>query len=66
MEIILNGTKIAIDKTRTVAWLLDNLEISRPGTAVAINGEILPKDIFDDHALAEGDKVDILRAIGGG
>jgi thiamine biosynthesis protein ThiS len=42
------------------------LEISRPGTAVAINGEILPKDIFDDHALAEGDKVDILRAIGGG
>jgi sulfur carrier protein len=38
----------------------------RTGIAVAINGEVVSRSRWDDTELANGDRVEVLGAIGGG
>lgn len=38
----------------------------RRGVAVARNGEVVPRDRWDDTALEDGDDVEIVKAIQGG
>ncbi len=66
MKIILNGKETEFSKEMIVAQLLDHLNMPRQVTAVAVNGAIVPRDRHEMHAIADGDKIDILRAIGGG
>ncbi len=66
MKIKLNGEEKELNNEITISKLLSQFNIPKPGTAVAINSEIIPHDVFDDHTISEGDSIDILRAIGGG
>lgn len=66
MKIKLNSAEKDIVDELTISKLLSQLKIVTPGTAVAINGEIISKEIFEKRTLNDGDSVDILRAIGGG
>ncbi len=50
----------------TVDGLLDMLNIKRQFTAVAVNREITPKSGYGAVKLWEGDKVEIVRPMGGG
>jgi sulfur carrier protein len=34
--------------------------------AVEVNGEIVPRGVHATHALAEGDRVEVVHALGGG
>jgi sulfur carrier protein len=61
------------DQARRVAvdlglWgLLDDLGLAgRPGLAVAINEEVVPRAGWPDRPLAEGDRVLIIQASQGG
>ncbi|MFA5811536.1 MAG: sulfur carrier protein ThiS [bacterium] len=66
MKIILNGKEHELNIEMPLTQLLHQLDVPRAGTAVAINGAIVPRDRHDTHKLVERDRVDILRAIGGG
>lgn len=66
MNIILNGTSHAIGDGVTVASLIDALGLTGQRLAVEVNGEIVPRGEHATHILREGDKVEIVRAIGGG
>lgn len=51
----------------TVAQLLAAEGIERRrGVAVAVNGEVVPARRWEEHRLADGDDVEIVRPIGGG
>jgi thiamine biosynthesis protein ThiS len=50
----------------TVRALLETLELGGARVAVAINRVVVPRSHFDSHALAAGDRVEILEAVGGG
>jgi thiamine biosynthesis protein ThiS len=50
----------------TVTALLRNLELEARKVAVAVNRDVVPRSHFDSHALAAGDRVEILEAVGGG
>jgi sulfur carrier protein len=39
---------------------------ARAGIAVAVNGEVVPRSAWADHALRDGDRVEILTAAQGG
>jgi sulfur carrier protein len=68
MKIVLNGTFEEIDEGSAVAGVVARVvegDASR-GVAVALNGEVVPKGEWADRSLAEGDRIEILRAIGGG
>jgi sulfur carrier protein len=49
-----------------VAKLVGLLGLSTRRIAVAVNRDVVPRSAFDEHRLAEGDRVEILEAVGGG
>ncbi|MFZ7095761.1 sulfur carrier protein ThiS [Luteimonas dalianensis] len=66
MEIVLNGDSLTIQDGATVAGLLDSQGLAGRRVAVEVNGEIVPRGRHGEHALAAGDKVEIVHALGGG
>ena len=50
----------------SVEALLAQLEVKREFTAVAVNREITPRASYASVALREGDRVEIVRPMGGG
>ena len=65
MEILLNGKSVEIGDRSSVADLLRELAVSGR-FAVEVNEQIVPRSGFAAHGLRRGDKVEIVRAIGGG
>ncbi|MBF6617965.1 sulfur carrier protein ThiS [Pollutimonas thiosulfatoxidans] len=66
MNIILNGKPMQVDQVRTVADLIVFLEYEGKRIAVERNGDIVPKSQHGETALAEGDELEIVVAVGGG
>ena len=64
--ITLNGKPHELEQATSVAALLDMLSITPKQVAVAVNGEVVPRDTWTDAKVAEGDAVEIVRAVGGG
>jgi sulfur carrier protein len=50
----------------TLRGILRELDIDPRGTAVAINGELTPKSQWDEHHLADGDRIEVLTVAQGG
>ncbi|MGH8468497.1 MAG: sulfur carrier protein ThiS [Gammaproteobacteria bacterium] len=65
MKIRVNGADMEIPEAATIDHLLDLLEF-KGRFAVEINGEIIPRSQYAHHRLAADDRVEIVRAIGGG
>jgi sulfur carrier protein len=66
MKIVINGNEREVAEETIVAKLLLDLAIPPAGTAVAVNGAIVPQVEHESRIVAEGDRVDVLRPIGGG
>lgn len=66
INIVLNGTSKPIDEETTINQLLQILDLENKRLAVEINQAIIPRSDFNSHTLNEGDKVEIVQAIGGG
>jgi len=67
MHLIINGKDYDdLPDVLTVGALLDHLELPRKKIAVEHNMEIVPKSTFDDMALSNGDRLEIIHFIGGG
>ncbi len=62
----LNGERQAIPASSSVETLLARLGLEAPRVAVAINRAVVPRSAYPTHALHEGDRVEILEAVGGG
>jgi len=66
MNIIVNGQSRPVADNCKVDDLIEEMGLSGKRIAVELNKEILPFDRFPDKSLQEGDRVEIVRAIGGG
>jgi thiamine biosynthesis protein ThiS len=66
MQILLNGDTREIAPDATVEMLIAELDLGEKRFAVEINEELVPRSTFAGRALAEGDRVEIVTAIGGG
>ena len=66
VQIVVNGKPMEVEHGTTVDGLLTRLNIKREYTAVAVNREITPKSEYGTVKLSEGDKVEIVRPMGGG
>jgi sulfur carrier protein len=64
--ITLNGKPHDLSEQTSVVGLLAALNINPKQVAVAVNGEVVPRDTWTDSKVAEGDVVEIVRAVGGG
>lgn len=55
-----------IDGPTTVAGLLDGLQLAPVRVAVEINEDLVPRKLFHQTILEEGDRIEIVSFVGGG
>ena len=66
MKIRLNGETREFDAPLSVLGLLQAAGYGERRVAVEVNREIVARSRHGSHALADGDEVEIVQAIGGG
>lgn len=65
MELTINGERMQ-SASATVAELVAELALNPTQVAVELQGAIVPKSAYAATKLHEGDRVEIVRFIGGG
>ena len=66
MNVFVNGAERELHAPITIAHLLAGEGMAGRRVAVEVNREIIPRSSHAEHALAEGDRIEIIQAIGGG
>ncbi|MFH1604789.1 MAG: sulfur carrier protein ThiS [Pseudomonadota bacterium] len=66
IEINVNGAAQRFEPDINVSALLDHLQLTGKRVAVERNGEIVPHSRFAQTPLADGDRLEIVVAVGGG
>jgi sulfur carrier protein len=61
-----NGEQLEFASNPRVADLIAKLELEGKKIAIERNGEIVPRSHFPDTWLADGDRLEIVIAVGGG
>jgi sulfur carrier protein len=65
MHLTVNGEPRTLD-AQTVAALVAALRLDGRKVAVERNLEIVPRSLYGQTALAEGDRIEIVQFVGGG
>ncbi len=66
MRIFLNGEAKTLPAPVTVTQLLRELGYAGRRVAVEVNREIVPRSRHAEHRLRDGDRVEVVLAVGGG
>jgi sulfur carrier protein len=66
VKITVNGKPMDVEPGLTVEGLLVLLDVKREYTAVAVNRDVIRKADYDGTKLSDGDRVEIVRPMGGG
>lgn len=66
MQLLVNGASVELPESANVVALIERMRLAGKRLAVELNGEMLPRSTHAQTALREGDRVEIVQAIGGG
>jgi len=66
IDIELNGEPYRVPLQHTLAELIDALALTGQALALAVNRSVVPRQQWPQRQLRAQDKVEIVRAIGGG
>jgi sulfur carrier protein len=66
IHLLVNGRPREVPVGSTITALLVELGVPADGAAVAVGGAVVPKSAHATTTLAEGARVEVLRAVGGG
>ena len=66
ISITVNGEARQFERALNCAELLTRLDLAGKRVALERNGEIVPRSCFSEQRLAEGDRLEIVVAVGGG
>lgn len=67
MHIQVNGVQRELPAVATVADLLTSLDVGGSRRfAVEINGTVVPRSEHSSRRIAEGDRIELIGAVGGG
>jgi len=66
IRIHVNGAPREFPAAPTFAQFLDELDLGGKRLAIERNGEIVPRSRFGDERLADGDRIEVVVAVGGG
>jgi sulfur carrier protein len=68
MKVLVNGDETELAEGATVQAAVEALELPAAGrgVAVAVDAEVVPRTRWHAHALTEGARIEVLRAIQGG
>lgn len=66
MKASINGEEHDLPDGLTVAGLLAHLQTPARGIAVAKNDRVVRRAAFEQEPVAEGDRIEIIKAVAGG
>jgi sulfur carrier protein len=66
VTLLVNGAEEQLDASTSVADLVERLGCGARGVAVAVNDDIVPRSVWSEHRLHDGDRVEVLRVAQGG
>ncbi len=66
MQLMINGESRRVEEAISIAQLLEMSDLSGKRIAVEVNESIIPKGRHAETRLKDGDKIEIIHAIGGG
>ena len=66
MRLTVNGDLVELPAPATLAELAARLDLAGQRVAFEVNGAIVPRSQRDAHPLHDGDKIEVVTAIGGG
>ncbi|MBT8135939.1 MAG: sulfur carrier protein ThiS [Gammaproteobacteria bacterium] len=66
IDVTVNGRHKTLDEAITADKLVHLLGCADQRIAVEINGHIVPRSMLPERQIARGDKIEIVRAVGGG
>ena len=66
IRFLVNGEPQTLSPPCTVTDLLASLGMADRRVAIAINRAVVARSRYEDAALADGDRIEILEAVGGG
>lgn len=66
MNITVNGRPLDVPEETTIASLLQDKGLDPKIVVAERNGDIVPGKHFDSTRLSEGDRLELLRFVGGG
>jgi sulfur carrier protein len=67
MQLTINGKSRSFELVQmNAAQLVEQLELVGKRLAIELNGEIVPRSQFEATRLLDGDKLEIVGAVGGG
>ena len=66
IEIMLNGEAYSLPVGHNVQQLVDKLGLTGQALAIAVNRQVIPRASWQQSVFQAQDRVEIVRAIGGG
>ena len=66
ISVMINGERCQLEAALNCAELLARLDLAGKRVALERNGEIVPRGRHAEQRLADGDKLEIVVAVGGG
>ncbi len=66
IQISINGQARQFSAALTFAQLVTELDLTGKRIAIERNGEIVPKSRYPETQVADGDKLEVVVAVGGG
>ena len=66
IRVTVNGAEREFPAPPTFAQLLDQLALAGKRLAIECNGAIVPRSRFAEARLADGDRIEVVVAVGGG
>ena len=66
MKILLNNKTLLLKDGLNIKGLLDQIDMKHKYFAVEVNEQIIPKSNHESYLIKDGDKIEIVSAIGGG
>jgi sulfur carrier protein len=66
IQITVNGNTRALERSLDIGALLSALQVAGKKVAVERNGEIVPKSAHGSTMVLNGDRLEIVVAVGGG
>lgn len=66
MQVQVNGDAMELPTGATIATLIEKMALAGKRLAVEVNEDIVPRSRHPEFTLSDGDRVEVVHAIGGG
>ncbi len=66
MKVIVNGQERELEGPMPISQFVATLPVPQRHVAVARNGDVVPRYLWDEVLIQEGDVLEVVRMVGGG